>query len=163
MTDGVFKTWESAALGLGVALCMIYGFISGLGDAGSVKPFLISFMMMSAALFAKPVWLLGNWKEIRTWERTTAQICEKYYTQHSRGFVHRHLEIEFTSDKGRIFHRTIMNTPFMFKKGQNRDIMFKEEYIDVLIFVPQAFRQAIVSAVLGTLLEAAGVVSMILL
>lgn len=163
MTDGTFRTWEMFALMAGLAVCMIYGFIGGLGDFESVKPVLVSAILMSSALFAKPVWLLGNWKEIKTWERTTALVYESFYTQHRRGIIHRHVSIEFTSKNGRTFRKTIRNVAFRFKEGQKRDIMFAEEYMDALIFVPQAFRQAVVHTILGVLLESAFVIWMIIL
>lgn len=163
MTDGIFRTWEMFALMAGLAVCMIYGFIGSLGDFESVKPVLVSAILMSSALFAKPVWLLGNWKEIKTWEKTTALVYESFYTQHRRGFVHHHISIEFTSEKGRTIRRTILNAGIGFKKGQKREIMFKEEYMEALIFVPRAFRQAVVSAMLGVLFESAFVIGMIIL
>lgn len=163
MTDGTFKTWESFALISGVVVIMIYSFIGRLGDFESIKPVLVSFILMSSALFAKPIWLLGNWKEIKTWERTTAYVCESFCTQHRRGIVHYHVSIAFTSKNGRTFRKTIRNVAFRFKEGQKRDIMFSEEYMDALIFVPQAFRQAVISAAAGVLLVSAEVVCLIVL
>lgn len=162
MTDGTFKTWEQIALSLGVTVIMIYSFIGRLGDFESVKPVLASFILMSSTLFAKPVWLLGNWKEIKTWERTTALVYESFYTRRRRTVRH-HVSIEFTSKNGRTFRKTIRNVAFRFKEGQKRDIMFSEEYMDALIFVPQAFRQAVISAVAGVLLVSAEVVCLIVL
>lgn len=162
MTDGAFKTWEMFALMAGLTVCVISGFIGRIGDLESEKPFLISVMLMSAALFAKPVWLLGNWKEIKTWEKTTALVYESFFTRHRRGIVRRHISIEFTSENGRTIRRTILNVGIGFKKGQKRGIMFKEEYMEALIFVPRAFRQAVVSAVLGVLIESGAVLSFIM-
>lgn len=163
MTDGTFKTWEMFALFSGVTVIMIYGFISDHADLESVKPMLYATILMSSALFAKPVWLLGNWKEIKTWERTTALVYECFYTRGYRGKMHRHVRIEFTSKDGKTFHKTLRNVTFRFKEGQKRDIMFAKEYLDALIFVPQAFRQAVISAVAGVLLESAAVIGLIML
>lgn len=163
MTNGMFKTWEQIALFSGVAVIMIYSFIARAGDFESIKPVLVSFILMSSSLFAKPIWLLGNWKEIKTWERTTAHVYESFCTRHRRGIVHYHVSIEFSSKNGRTFRKTIRNVAFRFKEGQKRDIMFSEEYMDALIFVPQAFRQAVFYAVAGVLLVSAEVVFLIVL
>lgn len=50
-----------------------------------------------------------------------------------------------------------------FKVGDKKEIMFAKEYIDALIFVPMAFRQAVISAVAGVLLESAAVICLIML
>lgn len=161
MTDGTFKTWELFALISGAAVLAIYGFLGKFADIEGAAPIYAAFTLMSSALFAKPVWLLGNWREIRNWERTTATVTEGFYTQHRRGMVHYHIGIEFTSRDGRVFRKTLHNVAFRFKKGQKRDIMFAEEYIDALIFVPQAFRQAAISAAAGALLEITAVMLML--
>lgn len=154
MTDGTYKTWELIALASGLVVCVGYGLIGKFGgEIESSKPLWFAAMLMSSALFAKPVWLAGNWNKIKTWERTTALVYECFITRHRRGIVHRHVSIEFTSKSGRTFRKTVHNVSFGFKKGQKRDIMFAEEYMDALIFVPLAFRQAVFSAAAGVLLE----------
>lgn len=161
MTGGTFKTWEAAALISGVIVMIGYNFINDFGYVESVKPFLVASILMSSALFAKPVWLLGNWNKIKTWERTAALVYESFFTRHRRGIVRRHVGIEFTSKNGRTIRKTINNVSFRFKKGDKCEIMFAEEYLDALIFVPQAFRQAVFSAAAGVLLVGGSVVCLI--
>lgn len=50
-----------------------------------------------------------------------------------------------------------------FKVGDKKQIMFAKEYMDALIFVPQAFRQAVVHTILGVLLESSAVSCLIVL
>lgn len=93
MTDGTFRTWEGAALGFGFVIALFAVFCHYL-EAGHVtrgadpKLFAIAVAVAALALFAKPVWLPGNWKEIRTWERTTAFVRKSYTTGRGRGKRH---------------------------------------------------------------------------
>ena len=73
MTDGTFRSWEKVAAGFGFVLFMFSMFLGDLVNGNianrdpDIKLFLIAVAVSAAGLFAKPVWLLGNWKEIRTW------------------------------------------------------------------------------------------------
>ncbi|MBD5130179.1 MAG: hypothetical protein HDT43_09680 [Ruminococcaceae bacterium] len=49
----------------------------------------------------------------------------------------------------------------MFKVCDQNDIMFAKEYMDALIFVPQAFKQAVISAVAGVLIECVTIIGLI--
>ncbi len=157
MTDGTFKTWEMLAVGLGGAMSFISLLIVDLGGEPDFKWILISLMTV---FFAKPVWLLGNWKEIRTWERTTAFIRQSYTTGWGRGKRY-NIYIEFFSKDGNLHHKTLKGFySEYFKVGDKKDIMFAKEYMDALIFVPQAFRQAVVHTDIGRAArELCGVVS----
>jgi len=107
MTDGTFRTWEMVTLGIGVTMMLIELFITDLGGAEpNHRWFLISAIICTAAFFAKPVWLLGNWKEIRKWERTTAVVCKSYSTGRGRGLRY-WINLEFFSKDGKIYHKTV--------------------------------------------------------
>ena len=163
MTDGAFKTWEMLAVGLGGAMSFISMLIVDLGGEPDFKWILISLMTGALAFFAKPVWLLGNWKEIRTWERTTAFIRQSYTTGWGRGKRY-NIYIEFFSKDGNLHHKTLKGFySEYFKVGDKKQIMFATEYMDALIFVPQAFRQAVVHTILGVLLESSAVLCLIVL
>lgn len=168
MTDGTFRTWEMVALGFSGVIfifSMFYydlsnGYISKGADP---KLMLISVTVMALGLFAKPIWLLGNWKKIRTWEHATVIVRQSYTTGRGRGTRY-HMYIEFFSKDGKAHHKSLEGRyTANFKVGEQYEIMFAEEYIDALIFVPLAFRQAVGSAILGVLLEAGFVLSLILL
>lgn len=170
MTDGTFRTWEGVALGFGLVIALFATFYHDL-DVGHVtrgadpKLFAIAVAVSALALFAKPVWLLGNWKEIRTWERTTAFVRQSYTTGRGRGKRH-HVYIEFFSKDGKVYHKWL-DSRFVyeayFKVGDKKEIMFAKDYIDALIFVPMAFRQAVVSAVAGVFIECVTIMCLIVL
>ena len=166
MTDGTFRTWEGVALGFGFVIALFSMFYHDL-EAGHFtrsfddKLFLIAVAVAALALFAKPVWLLGNWKEIRTWERTTAFVRKSYTTGRGKGTRHC-IYIEFFSKDGKTYHKTLeFIFPTMFKVCDQNDIMFAKEYMDALIFVPQAFKQAVISAVAGVLIECVTIIGLI--
>lgn len=167
MTDGTFRTWEMVAAGFGEVIMLLAMFCDDLANGhitrgANTEMFLIA-VMVTAALFAKPVWLLGNWREIRTWERTTAFVRKSYSTGWGRAKKY-HVYIEFFSKDGKIYHKELKGIHAAnFKVGDKNDIMFAKEYMDALIFVPQAFRHAVVSAVLGVLLESAAAICLIVL
>ncbi|MDE7362996.1 MAG: hypothetical protein K2N38_13800 [Oscillospiraceae bacterium] len=166
MTDGTFRTWEMFTAAIGGVIGMFAMFYQNLIDghiSKAVDPKLatISVAVLAAGLFAKPIWLLGNWKEIRTWERTTAFVRKSHTTGLGRGERH-HIYIEFFSKDGKVYHKWLEGSyAAYFKVGDKKDIMFAKEYMDALIFVPQAFRQAVISAVAGVLIESAAVVCLI--
>ncbi len=130
---------------------------------GGVDPKLLMIAIAVAAtgLFAKPVWLLGNWREIRTWERTTAFVRKSYTTGRGRRTRY-HICLEFYSKDGKARHKEIEGRT-MFKTGDRNDIMFADEYMDALLFVPQAFKQAVGSAIAGVLLETVCVICLLVL
>lgn len=158
MTDGTFRTWEMAAAALGGVILMFAMFYEDLTNGhitrgANAELLLIAVIVGAAGLFARPVWLLGNWKEIRTWERTTAIVRQSYSTGRGKGTRY-HMYIEFFSKDGKMYHKWLEGGyAAYFKVGDKRDIMFAKEYMDALIFVPQAFRQAVFSAVAGVLIE----------
>ena len=167
MTDGTFRTWEKIALAIGFVLLMFAIFWGCLANGNianrdpDIKLSLIAVGVAATGLFAKPVWLLGNWKEIHTWERTTAFVRKSYTTGRGKGTRHC-IYIEFFAKDGKTYHKTLeFIFPTMFKVGDKNDIMFAKEYIDALIFVPQAFRQAVIFAVVGVLIECVTVISLI--
>ena len=168
MTDGTFKTWEMVTTGFGFVLFMFSMFYEDMVNGhitrdANAELLLIAVIVGAAGLFARPVWLLGNWKEIRTWERTTAFVRKGYTTGRGRGTRY-HIYLEFFSKDGKMYHKWLEgNYARYFKVGDKKDIMFAKEYMDALIFVPQAFRQAVVSAVAGVLIEVGGVVCLIVL
>lgn len=164
MTDGTFRTWEMIALAIGFVF-LVFSIISGDLANGNIvsrdpdiKLFLIAIAVGAAGLFARPVWLLGNWKEIRTWERTTAIVRQSYSTGRGKGTRY-HMYIEFFSKDGKMYHKWLEGGyAAYFKVGDKRDIMFAKEYMDALIFVPQAFRQTVFSAMAGLLIESVAVI-----
>ena len=167
MTDGTFRTWEKVAAGFGFVLFMFSIFWGDLAHGNianrdpDTKLFLIAVAVAAAGLFAKPVWLLGNWKEIRTWERTTAFVRKSLTTGRGRGKRY-HIYIEFFSKDGKVYHKWLEGLyEAYFKVGDKKEIMFAKEYMDALIFVPMAFRQAVFSAVAGVLIECVTVISLI--
>ena len=162
MTNGTFRTWETIALGTGFIFLLACLFIADAsGGEPNLKSFFIAAALVELGLFAKPIWLLGNWKEIKKWERTTAFVRKNYTTGRGKA-IRYHLYLEFFSGNGKIHHKDIV-VRTTFKAGDQNEIMFAEEYMDALIFVPQAFRQAVISAVLGIVLEAVNIICMILL
>lgn len=168
MTDGTFRTWEMVTLGFGgviLIFSMFYYDLSNGHISRGADPALmcIAGIVGALGLFAKPIWLLGNWKEIRTWEHATAIVRQSSTTGRGRGTKY-HMYIEFFSKEGKAHHKALEGRyTANFKVGEQYEIMFAEEYIDALIFVPLAFRQAIGSAILGVLLETGLVLSLILL
>lgn len=163
MTDGTFRTWEMTAAALGGVIMMFAVFYEDLSNGhitrgANTEMFLIAVMVGAAGLFARPVWLLGNRKEIRTWERTTAIVRQSYTTGRGRGTRY-HIYLEFFSKDGKMYHKWLEgNYARSFKVGDKKEIMFAKEYMDALIFVPQAFRQAVFSAVAGVLIEITAVI-----
>lgn len=131
------------------------------GEEPNLKSLFIVAALIELGLFAKPIWLPANWKEIRKWERTTAFVRKSYTTGRGKAMEY-HLYLEFFSQNGKLHHKDVI-VRTLFKTGDQNEIMFAEEYMDALIFVPQAFRQAIISAVLGAALEAACIIGLILL
>lgn len=169
MTDGTFRTWEKVTAAIGGVIGVFAMFYQNLVDghiskAVDPKLFAIAVAVGALALFMKPVWLLGNWKEIRTWERTTSFVRKSYTTGRGRG-KRQHIYIEFFSKDGKVYHKWL-DSRFVyeayFKVGDKKEIMFAKEYIDALIFVPQAFRQAVFSAVAGVLIEIAAAICLIM-
>lgn len=168
MTDGTFKTWEMLAVGLGGVILMFSMFYEDMVNGhitrdANAELLLITVIVGAAGLFARPVWLLGNWKEIRTWERTTVIVRQSYSTGRGKGTRY-HMYIEFFSKDGKMYHKWLDGGyAAYFKVGDKKDIMFAKEYMDALIFVPQAFRQAVVNTILGVLLESAAALCLIVL
>ncbi|GEM_PF-6582440 len=166
MTDGTFRTWETVTAALGGVLLLFAMFYQDLTNGhvtrgADPKLLMIAIAVAAAGLFAKPVWLLGNWREIRTWERTTAFVRKRYTTGRGRRTRY-HICLEFYSKDGKAHHKEIEGRT-MFKMVDQNDIMFADEYMDALLFVPQAFRQAVGSAIAGVLLETVCVIYLLVL
>ncbi len=168
MTDGTFRTWEHVTVSIGAVFFVLSMLFQDL-EAGHItrgadpKLLAIGVAVAAVGLFAKPVWLLGNWKEIRTWERTTAFVRKSYTTGRGRGKRY-HIYIEFFSNDGKVYHKWLEGLyEAYFKVGDKKEIMFAKEYMDALIFVPMAFRHAVFSAVAGVFIECVTIMCLIVL
>lgn len=69
MVRGAFRVWENILVSAGGLLALLFKVLEELADLEiSIKPVLVCFIIMSAALFSRPVWLAVNWRRLSVHE-----------------------------------------------------------------------------------------------
>lgn len=147
MTRGAFKIWEFALSFIGVTAVIVIAFLDNLTDLDIPRVFQdIGLMVLAAALFARPVWLLANRHK---YEKETAAMvvsthCEVYWR-----YSYRILTLAYGKKKKRRTV-TVSGVLFLFPKiGKNYRLLFNSLRPKEFLILPAAQINAAVYAVLG--------------
>lgn len=136
-------------------MALLFKVLEELADLeNSIKPVLVCFIIMSAALFSRPVWLAVNRRRLNVHEPFSGIISASGFVPYRNGF-NRVTTLTFIDKTGKQIEKTFTGGILFMssKKGEQCEVLYNESYPDEYVVMPAGQANAVTFAVIGVLLE----------
>lgn len=155
MVRGAFRVWENIVLMAGVVLLVVFAMVREFAMPEiPMKLTIVCFMIMAAAFFPRPIWLVVNWRRLSVHEPFSGIISASDLLPLKNAY-NRITTLTFIDKTGEQIEKTFAGgILFMsLKVGEQCEVMYNESYPDEYVVMPAGQANAVTFAVIGVLLE----------
>lgn len=157
MYKGAFRIWENVLLAVGAALMVAFAMVREwvLPDI-SMRYLILCLMIMTAALFPRPIWLAANWRRLSRYDPLSAVVSYDLPLPNGRHW-RRFVTLKFSGRKKRRFEKTVVDGILFMShvEGSRYEAFADPRRTDEFVIMPAARTNAAVFAAVGVVIEIA--------